>query len=606
MGDGRWARLTGRATAALCAAILLTSAALSYSAALTKSATVDEPNHIVSGWRAARSGDFRQDVANPPLWRMWAALASPATTLHLPRGGPLARDVVFAPDDEALWSTRTLYDTPGTDGGRFVNRGRLAMLLVAIAVGAALAALAFRLGGPVSALVATALFAFDPAVLAHASLIKSDLLLALAMLGLSGLAIRAGRRATLACAVGLGIMCALAVQAKFSGLLTGPMLAILLLLRALRPETWPALGRTATTRLTRLAAALGIGVVSATVVFTLTWACYGFRYRPARPTAANMDMPVAYARAARAETAADLGRRPTAADLAAHAPGRLVRFVLWSDDHRLLPQAFLAGLTLQYTATDVWPGYLNGQVYFDGRAVYFPLAVLYKTPLAELATLGLALIVGLPAIRRCGWPGVCIAVPAVIFGCSALVAHVNIGLRNLLPLYPDAALAAGAVAAHAYRRRPRLTLGLSSLLLTAQLISVATAWPDYLPYFNAAVGGPVEGLSHLADSNVDWGQDVPALAEWQRAHPGVPMYADLFLGVDPAFYGLQCDWLFTPDAAGRPRLNLPDRPAVLAVSATHLVGLYVDAEQRRFFAGLVHRPPREVLHGSIYLYDYRP
>ena len=606
MGVTRSGSGAGWATALACAALLLASAALSYSAALTKTATIDEPNHIVSGWRALWAGDYRQDVANPPLWRAWAALGSPGVTLRLPTTGPLARDVVFAPDDEAVWSTRTLFDTPGTDGGRFVNHGRAMMLLVAVAVGAVTAGWAYRLGGPVAAVVATAGFASDPTVLAHASLIKSDLLLALALIGLAWLTERTGRRATVGRAVGLGVLCGVAVQAKFSGLLAGPVLAALLLIRTLLGSPWPAFGREARTRVGRLAVAASVGLLAAAVTVAVTWGCYRFRFRPAPSPTARMDMAAVFDRAQRADTAAELGRPPTPAEVAAHRSGALTRFARWADDHRVLPQAFLAGLVLQHSATEVWPAYLNGQVYFDGRAAYFPLAVLYKTPLPELAALALAAVGTLLAIRRTRWPAVCLVVPAALFALAALTARVNIGVRNLLPLYPFAAIAAGCVAAAAWHRRPRTTTVVCAALLGAQATTAAIAWPDYLPFFNAAVGGPRAGLARLGDSNLDWGQDVNALADWQRSHPGVPLYADLFLSVDPAFYGLDCQWLWVPDPAGRMRPHLPDRPAVIAVSATYLQGLYIDRPHRRFLATLVARPPRAVLHGTIYLYDYRP
>ncbi len=606
MPQARSARRRGWATAGGCAALIATAAALSATAARTKSATADDPTHLVAGWRSLWDGDYRLDVANPPLWKMWAALGSPATTLRLPTAGPLARPVAFAPDDEPLASTRVLFDTPGTDGRRVVEHGRAMMLVVAVALLAAVAARAYRLAGPAAAVVATALLAFDPTVLAHASVVKGDLMLGLALVGLTGLATRAGRRATVAAAVGLGVVCAAAVQAKFSGLLAGPMLALLLLLRVLTPTPWPALGRVARSWPARLAVAATVGLVAAAVTVTLTWGCYRFRYRPTPSPTAGVDMAAVYDRSARAGASAALGRPATPAEVAARPPTRLVRFVRWADGRRLLPQAFGAGLVAQATAVSIWPGYLDGHVYYDGRAAYFPLALLYKTPVAELAALALA-AAGVAAVRRAGWAGACIAVPAVVFGLSALAAHVNIGLRTLLPLYPLVAIAAGCSAAWAYRRRPRLTLILCVTLLGCEAVTAAAAWPDYLPFFNAAIGGPEAGLAHLGDSNLDWGQDVPALADWARRHPDRPVYADLFLAVDPAVYGLRVHWLWTPDASGRMRPRLPDRPAVIAVSATQLQGLYVDPAHRRFLAEqVVRRPPVSVLHGTIYLYDYRP
>ena len=41
-----------------------------------------------------------------------------------------------------------------------------------------------------------------------------------------------------------------------------------------------------------------------------------------------------------------------------------------------------------------------------------------------------------------------------------------------------------------------------------------TIRPDYLAYFNQLAGGPSEAYKHLADSSLDWGQDLPALKQW--------------------------------------------------------------------------------------------
>ena len=647
-------------TAAAVAVVLVAFAALSYSAAATKNATIDEPTHLAAGWVALTRGDYRVEVANPALWKMAAAVPDAALPLRPAAGGPLARDVGFAPEQEVAWCSRALFASPGVDGDRAVRRARAVMLAASVALAAVTALWAYQLAGRAAALTATCLFVLDPTVLAHAPLVKSDMAVGLMLVLLGWLTWHAGRRPTAARVVGLGVVCGLAVNVKFSGLLAGPILAALLLLRAAGRQAWPVPGGVLTTRVGRVVGAVLIGTAAAVVCVGVTWACYRFRYRPAPSPAVAIDTAAVADRVRGTAASARLGRPATAAEVAAEPPGRLLRFVAFADRHHLLPQAYLAGLAYQSAYVSLWPAYLDGTVYLGGRPSYFPLAAAYKTPVAELAALALA--AGLAPIaawqtfmkrrlpvgrsegaavvgptrtqaasgaadsggqsfwggratpspfsptRRTefGWAAACVAVPALAFGASALAAGLNIGLRTALPFYPFAAVAVGCVTAWAGARRPRLTFCVAVFLLGCQLSSVGTAWPDYIPFFNAFVGGPEAGLAHLADSNLDWGQDVRALADWQRAHPAVPVYADLFLSVDPAVYGLHCRWIFEPDAAGHMRLNLPDGPAVLAVSATHLVGLNVTPEQRRFLVPLLNRRPREVLHGTIYLYDYRP
>ena len=60
--------------------------------------------------------------------------------------------------------------------------------------------------------------------------------------------------------------------------------------------------------------------------------------------------------------------------------------------------------------------------------------------------------------------------------------------------------------------------------------------PNYLAYFNEAAGGPSRGWRWLVDSNIDWGQDLPLLAKWQREHPDRPVHLKYFGTVEPELY----------------------------------------------------------------------
>ena len=590
----------GRRGIAACAVLLTAFAILAASAVATKSPTMDEPTHALSGWLALREGDYRLEVTNPALWKMWAAIGDVGTTPPLDRRGPIWGHAIWAPAAEMPWVRRTLFDTPGTDGGRFVGRARAMMLAIGVGLGATVAAWAYRLGGPVAAVAAAGLFAFDPTLLAHAPLVKSDVAVSLALVGLGWATWRVGQQVTAARVLLVATICGVAVNVKLTGLLAGPTLAVLLVGRALGPTAWPAFGWTARTRPARLALAIAVGLTAALTCVAVTWGAYRCRFRPASDPAVAIDMPAIYDLVEQSDRASGLtGTDP------------MLAFGRWANDHRLLPQAFVAGLLNQTGFSRRWPAYLDGQIYTVGRWEYYPLAVAYKTPLAELTALAAAAAVVVGAgltrpWRRPGaaWAGACVAVPAGLFALAAVNAPLNAGLRSVLPLYAFAYVAAGVAAGRAWQRWPARTAAVGLALLGAQAVAAVTAWPDYIPFFNAAVGGSRAGAAHLADANLDWGQDIPALVAWQRDHPEVPLYADLFTAVDPAFYGLRYQkvWERTPE--NRPRLNLPDGAAVLAVSVTHLQGMYLDPAQRPLAARLAAQQPFDVLHGSIYLFRW--
>jgi len=443
----------------ICGLLLLVFAVISFSAVLTKNATIDEPTQSTSGWLALRRHDFRVETVSSPLWEGWAAVGNLWSDLPLTHDSVIWNNRTWDPKAEVLWSGQTLYQSPGFDGDAFIQRARAMMLLLGLTLGIVIACWSFELAGPVAAIVSLALFCFDPNFLAHAPLVKSDVSFALVLLALAYSLWRAGHSATIRRVLLIGVLSGVAINLKFSGLLAGPLLAILLLIRALLPDPWRVLGRSLQSRISRVIAGALIGVFAVICCFTITWECYGFRYRPAPSPAVSMDMPAIFAKAKLVEATVELGHVPTPAELAQRVPGSFSRFIQWMDTRHLLPQAMLAGLLYQHTCVQRWPAFLNGDVYYNGRWTYFPLAMLYKTPVAELVTFffaGCVLIATASAARKQLWTISCLVIPFAIFAAAALTTHLNIGLRNVLPLYPFLYIASGCAVAMLWKRRPRL------------------------------------------------------------------------------------------------------------------------------------------------------
>jgi hypothetical protein len=165
-------------------------------------------------------------------------------------------------------------------------------------------------------------------------------------------------------------------------------------------------------------------------------------------------------------------------------------------------------------------------------------------------------------------------------------------------------VAAGCVAAYAARmwgRRAVIALAIGGAVLAVESLSV---FPNFIPFFNVAAGGARGGLALLGDSNLDWGQDLKLLAEWQRAHPERPMYLAYFGLADPHYYGVR----YTPLPGGYhydPKPAWPGGECVVAVSATYLQGILVEPElYEQFYKKLAALRPTEVLGGTIYLYQF--
>jgi hypothetical protein len=189
-----------------------------------------------------------------------------------------------------------------------------------------------------------------------------------------------------------------------------------------------------------------------------------------------------------------------------------------------------------------------------------------------------------------------------VYGIGALTTHLNLGLRHVLPLYPFIYLLIGAAAQsfveHATVAR-RIALGLL-IVLALETLSV---FPNYIAFFNLAAR-PYR-LELLSDSNLDWGQDLPALADWQQRNPtAYPLYLAYFGTAPPWEYGLN----YVPAQGGyfleRGDAQWPERPGgVVAVSALLLQGTGVPRNLQTYYAQFRTLRPREILGGSIYLYD---
>lgn len=150
------------------------------------------------------------------------------------------------------------------------------------------------------------------------------------------------------------------------------------------------------------------------------------------------------------------------------------------------------------------PSYLFGELNQTGWGHYYLVVLAVKTPLPLLA---LAAYGAWLAWQRRVAAG--IAALALIAGVLAVApfSSINIGVRHILPVYLGFSVLGALALTELLRSRLDWAGGAQMLLLAA---GGATAHPDYLPYFNVLAGGEPEKI--LADSDLDWGQDMNRLA----------------------------------------------------------------------------------------------
>ncbi len=310
----------------------------------------------------------------------------------------------------------------------------------------------YRAGGPVAAVSGTLIFTTIPPVLAHAGLLTTDMAVACWTGAAALAALWWAEKPERPRTWILGLVTGLACLSKFSALLFLPAVWLALYLGYRHPRK-AARGWVSHGR--ELIVALGIASL-------VIWAGYGFSF--ARVEFLHLRLP---------------------------AP------------------RFFSGIHAVWQHNRAGhPSYLLGRRSPHGFWYYYPVVLAVKTPhallLLGLGALALRLRQAVAPLAFCG------AILAV-----ALISRIDIGVRHVLPIYLGLAVAGGTVAARAWQASGRsgmLAKTGIALLLAWQVVSGVRQHPDYLAYTNEIAGDHPERI--LADSDLDWGQDMKRLGDY--------------------------------------------------------------------------------------------
>lgn len=509
----------------------------------TQSLTYDEPAHIIAGSDAWRTGRFERWNDHPPLGRLWLTLPIAAT--------PLDADVQFTDRDFLVTGLN-----PGPEW--LAWRTRPMNTLLGVVLGIALWFATRRIFSEAAANVALALFAFTPSLIAHFSVATTDGIGALFIFLVAMQLIRWRHRRSAAQAALMGLLLGGLLLSKFYA----PPLVLLALLLMLFFSC-------DTTRLfsTRLnwKGTLGALVIALLVL----WAGYFFHV-------SHLEIGNGHVRAT--------------------FPNREVREWLTSSGlhlHTIIPAGeFVEGLReVARNNHHGRPAWLLGKIYPQGGILaYYPVAIALKWP-----AILLAFVVGGLSLRiwkDCRSPSdffLMMLFPLAFFA-FALNAKYNIGERHILPLYPFALLIAGGV-----WERARKSSAAKAILIFALCLNAADALryaPDYLAYFNVFVR-PQHSWRLLTDSNLDWGQGLIALRNYQQQHPDEPLHLAYFGSVNPTLYGIKAEPLAGHDEAR----------GLVVVSPTLLSGQNLPDSDA--FHWLWPYQPQQIIDRCLWMYDVK-
>ena len=508
------------------------------------SQTVDEAMHLAAGYSYLIKRDFRIEPQNPPLIK--ELLALPVL---------IAYRLPFHPDpqhwrdaDGYLIGQDLLYrSTPTAE--QILALSRFPNLFLGGVLVALIGWWAYRLWGNRAALLAMGLASFEPNLIAHSSLVTTDIGVTMFIFLTMYLFWEYVNHPTWRLLVGIGVSTGMALAAKFSAVLVLPIIALIV----------------SVSLLTRS----GLDVPLP---------------KKLKPTAPRHKL---------LEATAVLSLIGFVATLVISSAYLFQGFQLWLS-------GFYQFLTLSQEGL---PAFFLGEYSWHNWWSYFPVVFLLKTPLGSLVIITISLV-----FHRTGSPlayrqALFLVLPVILIFLAMTQAKTNIGLRHILPVYPFLFVLASRV----------VTLRFYRYSITRFLIGIPVAWmaisslrvaPHHLAYFNELAGGPEQGYRYLSDSNVDWGQDLKGLKAYVEREKLPIIYLSYFGTAPPSYYNIRYQ-----DVASKgilephPHEKVPtDAPRkILAISVYNLQN--VSSPDDPFFRWLHAREPIAKIGYSIFVYD---
>jgi len=510
----------------------------------TNSQTIDEAMHLAAGYSYLATGDFRIEPQNPPLIKELLALP-----LFLAYRLPFNPDPQQWHDANGYLIGQELLYRSTVPADRILTWGRLPNLFLGSLLVALSGWWAYRLWGDSAALLAVALACVDPNLVAHSSLVTTDIGATLFMFLAVYLLWEFLNSPGWSLLAGTGISTGMALLCKFSGILLIPILGLVVAGSALMNREL-------------------------------------FAFLPARQ-----------------KQSGPLNRLLQSAIILA--------FILLVALLPILPVYFfqgfrpwLAGLQQFLTLSEEGlPGFLMGEHSPHGWWSYFIFSFLLKTPIGTLILIAASLIFYRAGRSLAGREALFLLAPVLIFFIATTQAKVNIGIRHILPVYPFLFVLASRLATV---RLSRIWLAPTLIGTPVLLTALSVLWiaPHQLAYFNESVGGSGQGYRYLSDSNLDWGQDLKGLKAYIEKEKLPIIYLSYFGTAPPSYYGIRYQDVaskgtLTPPPPEKVPDNAPRK--ILAISVYNLQDVSTASDP--LFRWLRLREPIAKIGYSIFVYD---
>lgn len=557
-----------------CVAVLLLALFLQLAFSTHRnSITWDEDDHIYAGYMMWKHADYGLNPEHPPLVKLLGALPL------------LNTDLVMPPHHDRFFKTEAFLNGKDflfkNDPNTMLFRVRLAVSILTLLLALLVFLAAREMFGTGAGFIALGLLAFDPNLLAHGAVLGTDVGLSCFMFASIYAFYRYVKKPSIGRILVVAVAAGLALAAKHTAILIGPMLIMLALVEIIRNSSTNGEDRKKQTL--RLAVAIAVITV---VAVGILWSFYGFRYA-ARPAGLQMNPPFA-------EFVHGMSRP--------HEIKGLELVANW----KLLPESYIYGLADVRIMSDFYQSFVMGHVYPHGVWWYFPVAFAVKSTLTLLILLVVAIVAIATRKLNCWREILFLTIPPAFYFFIAMISRMNIGLRHILPMYAFLwVLVAGA--AWMFIKRDKRWLYAVIALLVFQAVSGARTYPAYMAYANELWGGPTQTYKYLSDSNSDWGQqlhDVKAYLDKNNIKDCWFIYFAQGV-VDFRDYGIPCKPLLTADSLWVDQAY--DTPAAVdgpvLISAGDLSGFEFGPGALNPYAQFQTLKPAAVIDYGVFVYN---
>jgi len=534
---------------ALVFACLLLMGMVMWRSSLAMSPTYDEPAHIVSGMAYWQMHDTRLFPEHPPLAKMVAAAP---VVLFAPR--PDYSTNTFCGRAPCEWIFPQQYLSQTKDPARILALARWPMILVTLILGAMVYRVSRRLFGQAGATLSLLTYASSPFFLGYGALAITDILLAVFCLSsceaLANFDEATGMRSTCQ----FSAACTAACLTKFSA---GLMLSVYLV-----TCVWKLRQNPSQTSIHKIATRFLLMVILTVSGITLFYVFF----------------------CDHTSSAVLLKERADSFQQSPHLAAWGRQVATWLDGHATIgkiinPLAlYVIGLVCFFAWFDL-PGYVLGTFHTSGVWYYFPTVFLFKTTPMFLLLLVVAALLWLQRKRNRNplseEPSVdghernlksVLVMTLLVFTASSMASNINLGIRHFSVPILILHVLVGAVVpwiseVAVARSHSVLRIFWITVLVGATLTGVS-AFPNYIAYFNFLRGDvPLQDI--VNDSNLDWGQSLPAIEQFRAEHGITHLYVNSATMTEPNLYIQGAK----PWICGEP---VPKDAEWLAVSANYL------------------------------------